>query len=448
MLALAAVKGLLWTVSLPPWYGPDEPSHFDYVQRLALDGQVPLAVDDPRTVPPEVNCSGHRMGFRSDGPFFTQPIWGRDVQPPCPMPAGQDPQRPLIRGTSAGNYSPLYYLPGVAFYDAARDAPVEVRLHAVRLWSWLLGVAAAGFTYLAALWFFARRRAPAAATALLFTLQPMASQQFAVVSNDALLICVAAAFFWRFFRALTLRPRAAEGALLGFLAGLDYLAKPQGALLAATLVLVVGAHRATLTAWGPRLRLVAAMAVGLALPVLVGVLGGILGHGGVAPGGFDQPIQHRWRDFVAVYMERSFHYPYYLLMTSFWGTFSWLNVPLPALTFPLILAAYPLALAGLVIGCVRRRLSPRLVTGAVASVAGVSLLVAAVEGYYFHRYGTLILQGRSFLFLLPAGLPALAGGLLALAPAGCRRWAPVTLVLAALGLNVFSLMEIWDTLYG
>jgi len=60
VLALALAKGLLWTLALPPWYGPDETSHFDYVQSLAVEHRVPgfaAARGDNRDVPDDVSCA-------------------------------------------------------------------------------------------------------------------------------------------------------------------------------------------------------------------------------------------------------------------------------------------------------------------------------------------------------------------------------------------------------
>ncbi len=148
--------------------------------------------DDGRDVPADIQCSEHNMGFRLNGPFFAEPPFGPDPAR-CNQPDTPASQRPEVPTSSSAGYSPLYYAAGVPFYDLVKNAPVETRLQAVRLLSVLLGVAAAGFAYLAGFWAFDRRRMLAAATAAVATLQPMASQQFAIVNNDALLIAAGAA---------------------------------------------------------------------------------------------------------------------------------------------------------------------------------------------------------------------------------------------------------------
>src|SRR5207245_7915288 len=169
--------------------------------------------------------------FRLNCPFFAEPPFGPDPAR-CDQPDTPVTQRPEVPTSSSAGYSPLYYAAGVPFYDLVRNAPVETRLQAVRLLSVLLGVAAAGFAYLAGFWALDHRRVLAAAAAAVVTLQPMASQQFAIVNNDALLITAGAAFFWRFFRALRIGMGLGDTVWLAALVGLAYLAKPQGAFLA------------------------------------------------------------------------------------------------------------------------------------------------------------------------------------------------------------------------
>ena len=175
LLLLALVKGLVWTVALPPWYGPDEPSHFMYVQLIAEQGKVPGYAEgraDGRDTPQEVLCSEFNLGWRLTGPFYAEPLWNGDAKP-CSYPHDAASRRPTVLTTPAGGYSPLYYALAVPFYYLANGADVEARLHAVRLLSMLLGVLAAWFVYLAGSWAFGGRRHLATASAAIIIFQPM-----------------------------------------------------------------------------------------------------------------------------------------------------------------------------------------------------------------------------------------------------------------------------------
>ncbi|HYS03376.1 MAG TPA: DUF2142 domain-containing protein [Candidatus Eisenbacteria bacterium] len=450
ILALALVKGLVWTLALPPWYGPDEPSHFAYVQMLAVEGRVPHFAaprDDGRDVPADIQCSEHNLGFRLNGPFFAEPPFGPDPAR-CDQPDTPAAQRPEIPTSSSAGYSPLYYAAGVPFYDLVKDAPVETRLQAVRLLSVLLGVAAAGFAYLAGFWAFDRRRVLAAATAAMVTLQPMASQQFAIVNNDALLIAAGAAFFWRFFRALRRGMGLGDTVWMAALVGLAYLAKPQGAFLAPLVLIPLWLTRRE-NGWRSLLLRAGVFVALLGGVVALGILANLILQGQAVPQ-VSQPITRALglRAYVHELISDRFTHLYWLLVVSAWGHFVWVSAALPPPTFTVILVVYLLALAGVIRAALIRRPGVTVMVSALLSVLVVGALLIGLEALLFRKSGALILQGRSFLELLPAVAVVIVGGLVALLPRGCERAGAVAVTLAALALNVFSLMVLLETLFG
>jgi 4-amino-4-deoxy-L-arabinose transferase-like glycosyltransferase len=451
ILALALVKGLVWTLALPPWYGPDEPSHFAYVQVLAVEGRVPHFAaprDDGRDMPADIQCSEHNVGFRLNGPFFAEPPFGPDPSR-CDQPDTPAAQRPEVPTSPSAGYSPLYYAAGVPFYDLLRDAPVETRLHAVRLLSVLLGVAAARFAYLAGFWAFDRRRILAAATAAVVTLQPMASQQFAIVNNDALLIAAGAAFFWRFFRALRRGMGLGDAAWMAALVGLAYLAKPQGAFLAPLVLIPLWLTRRRGHGWTSLLLRAGVFVAVLGGLVVLGIVGNLVLQGQAIPQ-VAQPVTGALglRAYVHELISDRFTHLYWLLVVSAWGHFVWVSASLPPPTFTVISAVYLLAVAGVIRGALSRRPGVTLMVTALLSVLVVGTLLIGLEALLFRHSGTFILQGRSFLEILPAAAVIIVGGLVALLPRGCERAGAAAVTLAALALNIFSLMVLLETLFG
>lgn len=451
ILALALIKGLVWTLALPPWYGPDEPSHFAYVQMLAVEGRVPhfaASRSDERDVPADIQCSERNMGFRLNGPFFAEPPFGPDPAR-CNQPDTPARQRPEVPTSPTAAYSPLYYAAGVLFYDLVRDAPVETRLQAVRLLSVLLGVAAAWFAYLAGFWAFDGRRLLGTAAAAVFTLQPMASQQFAIVNNDALLIAAGAAFFWRFFRALRRGVGLGDTVWMAALVGLAYLAKPQGAFLAPLFLIPLWLTRRRDSGWTsllPRAGVFVAVLGGL---VVLGIAGNLLLQGQALP----QVAQPGTRSYgLRVYVHELIHDQftrlYWLLVVSAWGHFVWVSASLPPPAYTVIFGVYLLALAGVFRAALSRRPEVTVLVSALVSVLVVGTLLIGLEALLYRHSGTFILQGRSFLELLPAAAVIIVGGLVALVPRGCERAGATAVTLAALALNVFSLMVLLETLFG
>lgn len=451
ILALALIKGLVWTLALPPWYGPDEPSHFAYVQMLAVEGRVPqfaASRDDGRDVPADIQCSERNMGFRLNGPFFAEPPFGPDPAR-CDQPDTPSAQRPEVSTNPSAGYSPLYYAAGVPFYDLVKDAPVESRLQAVRLLSVLLGVAAAGFAYLGGFWAFDGRRLLAAAAAAIFTLQPMASQQFAIVNNDALLIAVGAAFFWRFFRALRRGVGLGDTVWMAALVGLAYLAKPQGVFLAPLFLIPLWLTRRREHGWTSLLPEVGIFVAVLGGMLALGIVGNLLLQGQVLPQAA-QPVTgaHGLRAYVHELIHDQFTRLYWLLVVSAWGHFVWVSAALPPPAFTVIFGVYLLALAGVIRAALSRRPGVTIMASALLSVLVVGALLIGLEALLFRKSGTFILQGRSFLELLPAVAVVMVGGLVALLPRGCERAGAAAVTLAALALNVFSLMVLLETLFG
>lgn len=451
VLALALVTGLGWALALPAWYGPDEPFHFDYVQSLAVTGHVPRAAalqPFSRDIPADVQCSYHNLGFRSNGPFYgSAPSWLPDPGR-CAEPSGRAARVPAVLSSSAATYWPLYYAPAVGFYELQNGGPAAARDLAVRMFSVLLGVAAAGFAYLAAYWAFGRRVRPlAAAAAALFALQPMIAQQEAVVSNDIALIAVSAAFFWRFFRALRTGCGPLDLAWLGVLAGVAFLAKPQGIFLAALIpIAYVGAGTRP---WRP-FRALAVAIPALAIPLVVGAAGNLAWQGTILPSASSNaPVAgvHGLRTYVALLTGDRLHALYGLWVVQFWGDFSWLSHSLPPGTYVVIGAAILVALAGIIWAAATRRVVDAPLVVAAVSVAVVVLLIQALDAYYYRQSGTTILEGRSFLEVLPAGVVALTGGWAAWLPKGAVRFVAAGAVVAALALNLLSLGVLADAFY-
>jgi hypothetical protein len=450
VIGLALVKGLVWTLALPPWYGPDEPSHFAYVQLMAVEGRVPqyaLSRDDGRDVPADVQCSENNMGFRLNGPFFAEPPFGPDAAR-CSRPDTPAARRPEVPSAPTAAYSPLYYAAGVPFYDLVRDAPVETRLEAVRLLSVLLGAAAAGFAYLAGFWAFEGRRSLAAAAAGVFLLQPMVSQQFAIVNNDALLIASAAAFFWRFFRALGRGFGATDAAWMAVLVGLAYLAKPQGIFLAPLVVVAFLMRRVRRPA--AVLQIAAAFLLPLGGIVLLGLLGNLLwqGHPLALAGGAGPGLHGAARDYLQAMVADHFSRPYWLWVVSVWGHFVWLSAALPPWVYVVILAVCLAATGGVLLSLPTRRTGGITLLAALVSVAIIGILLQTLELVIYRQTGTFLLQGRSFLEAAPAAAVVITGGLVAWLPRRCEPVGAAGITLAALALNVFSLMVLVEALFG
>jgi len=450
VIVLALTKGLLWAVTIPGWYGPDEPSHFAYIQGIVEDHMIPIRPDVNASLyyPFEIGCSENRLGIGPLGPFHAEPPFGATGSN-CSQSATSS-RHASAPVNAAASYDPIYYLGAVPFYLLATSQVVETRLAATRLWSVLLGVLSAVLAFLAFRLAFEESTGTALAATVLFILQPMNSQQTAVINNDALLIALAAAFWWRFYHSIRYGVTLRNAILLGLLVGLAYLAKPQGLFLAATLpvlfaltirrdslgVTIRGVARLTAASAAP---VIGALALGQLVSVLAGRTSLLIPS---APG------LHGVQQYLQAYGANHLERVYTVFVAGFWGNFGWNQVSLPDSLYVLIVF---LTVIGLV-GCGRLLLRPLSLRSLVVSSA-VGVLVAAaliqlLELYAFRISGSLILQGRSFLMLLiPVIVLLLLGWQRLLPRAAGWGLAPATVMLA-LTLNLVSLARMVDVFYG
>lgn len=449
MIGLALVKGLLWATLLPPWYGPDEPAHYVYVETLAegrLPAYAPSARSDGADIPPDVACSEQNLGWHPDGPLMEKPFLAGQNPAPCAQGGAPAARRPAVPSNPAAGYTPLYYAVAIPFLAAAGHAPVETRLFSVRLLSVLLGALATLFVYLGGFWALDGRRRLAVAAAGVYALQPMLSQQYAIVSNDAFLDFLGAAFAWRLARALRIQPDLREVALLAALAGIAYLAKPQGILLALLLPLpALAAIRAGRLGW--RALAGQTMVAGgvLATVALAGLVFNLASQGSLVPQGGTPTARDSFRHYLDLNLGGYATHLWWLWVATVWGDFGWLTVALPRHLYEGIAGVLVMALAGAAWAALRGRPEPAL---ALAAMLLVLLPLQAWEALFFRQHGQLVLQGRNLLFAFPAAAIFVAGGLAALLPRGCERFLSAALGLAAAALNGFAVLVLLEAFYG
>ena len=82
LLSLALIKGVFWTVAIPPLQGPDENSHFAYAQFMAEEGGIPRRGTSVRNLPPYSDelRSADRLLHREAEPPGNRPDFGPGVR--------------------------------------------------------------------------------------------------------------------------------------------------------------------------------------------------------------------------------------------------------------------------------------------------------------------------------------------------------------------------------
>ncbi|MEZ0449567.1 DUF2142 domain-containing protein [Cellulomonas sp. ICMP 17802] len=436
VLGLVLVKGLLWSLLIPPLQGMDEGAHFAYVQYVGEEHAIPDRGQADRTARPfsdSLVLTSARMGVSAlaptDRPDYTEEARRSLLEEDRRLSADSD------GATTAAGYPPAYYGPAALFYLAADDDTVA-QIHAVRLWSVLLGLAA-----IAMAWLFSREAvaSPAARAAIVTSvaLQPMLAHQFAIVNNDALALVSGFAALWLGAR-LTRSPRhAGLMALAGVAVGVGLLAKPYAivGVLPVAVGWILGVVRERARGWrvllGEPVLAVAGVAatygVWLAIAAVSGISSSTTFPQVPAAGGRDLVT------YLATQYDPQLVEVRRLWVTQLWGSFGWVNTPLPDGWLTVIGVFEGVLVLAIVAWLVllvidRGRQSDvvaqvdRLVAVCVASTVGTIAVLYGIEYAYFHASGgTELLQGRYALAIIPA-LVALPGLLVQRFSRG--RWSP------------------------
>ncbi len=162
LLAVAAILALGWAIALPPFQGPDEITHVNYVQQLAETGETPRYDEGQKSVSTEMAAALEILqlrsivGIDSARPAFTgveEDLW-RQTEGQIGKAGRSDGigPSPLARNPQ------LYYGVEALPYLAFGGADLLDRLIAMRLVNALLFVLTVGLTWLLASELFGRER--------------------------------------------------------------------------------------------------------------------------------------------------------------------------------------------------------------------------------------------------------------------------------------------------
>jgi hypothetical protein len=249
LLAVFLCRAALASAIVPPWQGPDEPTH------LALTYGLTMPTVMHQRMEADVLQSMVRQGFWA---LYEDP-------PPDPLP----PLLSHVLGIGPGTLTqPLYYVLGAVVLRISRPSDVESAYRHLRYFSIVLAVLALAFGWAGSRLLFGSEVAAGAAT--IAVLHPQFLLTAISVNSDALLNVCGGFVWWQAARVMTGRRRAFSIALMLTGAAAAILTKRLGGVLLVIAVAVAVAPLAGNRRWRPAWRdlaLIAAVA-GAGLVVL------------------------------------------------------------------------------------------------------------------------------------------------------------------------------------
>jgi len=342
LLLLGLLQTLLMIAIVPPWQGPDETRHFEYVRLLYDKGRLLTARDTSLPLQQEILDSMRRHDYWRYG--YTQ----FPYDPQNPPRSFKDVYWPVDPYWLF--QPPLYYAMAAAALVPVSHAPVDTQLYALRLISLLPGLLTIWVAFLAARELFPDDPQLAVGIPAFVALLPMQAFINSTVSNDQLAEFFASLFFL--------------GIVLLYKRGWSF---DRGLLLAGSVLLGLFTKRTTL--------------VVVAVLVLVGLDFGLrrlrqrrrdgvwlLAAGGVVvagvalllyslPGLSDRVLRYylflptlsqlsALRTIQTTYLWGLFGFFSRGLFESFWGRFGWVNVRLAPIWYLLMGGMSALAFLG------------------------------------------------------------------------------------------------------
>jgi len=187
VLLIGLIQSLIMVAVIPPWQGPDEPRHFEYVRLLHDRGRLLTARDTSPALQREILESMDRHDYWRFG--YTQ----FPVDPRHPPQSFEEVYWPIDPYWLF--QPPLYYVLAAGALAPLSQAPVDTQLYALRFISILPGLLTILVAYWLARELFPDDRQLVIGIPAFIALLPMQAFISATVSNDQLAELFASLFF-------------------------------------------------------------------------------------------------------------------------------------------------------------------------------------------------------------------------------------------------------------
>lgn len=192
-VCLSLVRGMLYSMVVPPWQAPDEPRHLEQAILISRKGPFLTRRDLSLEVQQEILSSMRAFDFWT--------LLGQEQPEPLPQAFAQD--RFLVRsGTGISHESPLNALVPAFIFRWLPEGSILSRLYVMRWWSVVLSSATVAVACVIAFDLFAEDRFMRLAVPCFVALLPMFTFIGASAGNDVLAVLLSSLVIWQLLRML------------------------------------------------------------------------------------------------------------------------------------------------------------------------------------------------------------------------------------------------------
>ena len=353
LLALFLARAFIYAYYVPPWQGPDEPQHYDYIHSLQIEKSLPVLGEV--TLCNKVRSSLNSFYFnpytREKNPYagkknldttesFTGKIQhfdSRDLNEEAPAITAQRNQ--IVQ------HPPLYYILGAVITWPFKNGSLLNSIFLLRMMSALFGLGVVLFTYLGFSLLFSEKSYAAYGATAFVALNPMFAHVSTIINNDSLANFLFAVFIYLFIKSAKKGLDVRMAVSLGVVVGLGLLTKFFFVIALPLMILAFIFLRGTMS------KNALASTVSVIMPIFISAMIYIRN---VVLYGALQPI-YRFRTLDNSTFQNMSIFSYVLsteftkkFIISFWSNFGWIKPRFPMFYYKFATLIVAIALIGFV----------------------------------------------------------------------------------------------------
>ncbi|MDX1416336.1 MAG: glycosyltransferase family 39 protein [Candidatus Promineifilaceae bacterium] len=465
LLLIMLLKGILWSLALPLWQGPDEEDHYNVIQFIGELGRLPDREDtyliDEVALSRQLADVGRLPYAPEQRQVFSTGPSGPGEESFSTIPPAMRSSFELQAVGKLNKATPLYYMIAAVPYRLFQSGDLLTRMQVQRIFALIMSCGIVVVAYLTAKLLFPTDAMMRLTIPTLVAFQPMISQMTAVVSVDGFYFLCYSLLILISIMAIRDRFDWRYGLALGIIFSIGFLTKPTLSGFAPLIAIMVlydfwrGKGRRMQIFWGAVV--MAVMILMLTSWWLVRSLrinNDLFYFNPVLEG--HRIIQNPFYDYQPlVHMLDYYRSVWGGIFVTWWAHFGWLDTALPPWIYTLLRFLTFLAITGLVYWLVRNwRRRPTFadwIAGSrnaplvVWTFLALTLLVPIVllqfyDLTFWWQYGNgRGLQGRYWLGTIVPMLTFFTLGLLVWVP---RRWRGLGHHLLRIGMVLLSFLSL------
>ena len=230
LLLIMLVKGVLWSLALPLWQGPDEEDHYNVIQFIGELGRLPDAGDtyliDEVALSRELADVGRLPYAPEQRQSFSATAIGPGEQAFASISVESRSSFDLGMVGKLNKATPLYYALASVPYRLFREQDLLARAQTQRLFSLLMSAGIVIVAYLISCQLFPHRPAMRLTVPILVAFQPMMTQMTAVITVDGFFFLIYSVLILLSIRVFRDGLNWKMGALIGIAFSIGFLTKP------------------------------------------------------------------------------------------------------------------------------------------------------------------------------------------------------------------------------